>query len=149
MPPREITKTRLSTASINFDTPKADAATGIVVKVRMYTVVRMKATEKIGGGAAQVSEFPVTDTGGFTITVNATGQGEIEAILAAGRGKINWRVTRPFRFNPGQAQITATLRGSVNEVDREADLATGKVTHNRSKPKGITRTLSIPIRVRL
>jgi hypothetical protein len=68
--------------------------------------------------------------------------------VTAGRGGINWRLTRPIRFSEGEHRISARLRGSVNEMDREADLATGKVTHSRSKPKGVVRSHEIRFRVR-
>jgi len=150
MPPKEITRTRLSSASVTITKPRANATTGKHVRASGTAVVLMKMTERIGGGAPRVTEFPVV-TGAFRVTVDAEENNpSFEVPIVFTRGKMTWRIPpRGFRFSDGQRRITALLRGSVDEVDTTMDLATGKVTHHRSRPKAVTGSHVIKINVKI
>jgi len=148
MPPMEITRTRLASASLNIDPPFPVPENPAAFILTGTIEIRMMETEKIGGAPAQVREFPVTDKNAFRVTLGAPGQADLPTRLTVERGRMNWRMTRGFRFDEGVHLVTATLQGSVNEIDMATDLRTGKVTRNRSRPKGVNRSESVPIRVR-
>jgi hypothetical protein len=142
MPPEfEVTKTRLSDASIKIVPPVTQLTPGsTVVDVRGTAIVRIKTTITIGSRTT-TEEGSVTE--GFTIKV---GERPPASITVEG-GIMRWRF-RGRVASLGPQRITATLSGTVEESDMKVRLRDLEVLTARTRTRGVSRSHSIDIVLR-